>query len=428
MINEVPSFIENNRKGMERMKDMFYALNDNVYLVKGSKHGCIYDFNSSKLYSINDVLMHEIDLVNNGKILFGSVIEELEIVFEELIERGILILSETPIRHYIDEIKSEGFGPSFAWIEITNKCNLKCIHCYNESDAHKDLVMSLDNYKIVIDKILELGISRIQIIGGEPFLNKQALRAMLDYVIGKFSFIEIFTNGTLLPEEWMDFLADNNIHIALSVYSYREEMHDRVTGNKGMWLKTNRTINALKSHNIHYRVCNVLMKDIEIGKRTTDLYQIDENRDIVRMAGRANFSLLSDELIKKKLITKESFSTPIKKSFVSRLMGGHNCFQKDIYISADMNVFPCVMERRMKHCEINVNSKIILDDLIRTFNKDKINECCHCEYRYVCFDCRPDSLSGDLYEKPWYCTYKPLLGEWGNEDDFIVELRKKWET
>lgn len=32
---------------------MFYALNDDVYMVKGSKRGCIYDFNTSKLYSIN---------------------------------------------------------------------------------------------------------------------------------------------------------------------------------------------------------------------------------------------------------------------------------------------------------------------------------------------------------------------------------------
>lgn len=407
---------------------MFYALNDDVYMVKGNKRGCIYDFNTSKLYSVNEALTHEIDLVNNGEVLLGSVDEELEIAFDDLIEKKILILSEEPIKRQIEEIKAEISKPSFAWIEITNKCNLRCIHCYNESDAHKDLVMSLDDYKLVVDYLLELGINKMQIIGGEPFWDRQILRSMLDYTIKKFTFIEIFTNGTLITEEWFDFLAENNIHIALSVYSYQEEMHDRVTGYKGMWQKTNKTIDALKKHNIEYRVCNVLMKDIEVGTSTTDLYHISENKDVVRMSGRANFSLLSDELLKKKIITKKSFSAPIKKSLVSRLISGHNCFQKNIYISADMKIFPCVMERRMKHCEISANNKIILDESIRSLNKDQVNECCQCEYRYACFDCRPDSLSGDLYEKPWFCTYKPLLGEWENEDDFIVNLRKKWET
>lgn len=405
---------------------MFYALNDDVYMVKGNKRGCIYDFNTSKLYSVNDVLAHEIDLVNSGEVLVGTVNEELAIVFHDLMEKNILMLSEEPIKRQIIEVKSAISKPGFAWIEITNKCNLKCIHCYNESDVQKDLFMSLDDYKTVVDYLLELGVSKIQIIGGEPFWDKQILRNMLDYTINKFAFIEIFTNGTLITEEWFDFFAENNIHIALSVYSYQEEMHDKVTGCKGTWQKTNKTINALKKHNINYRVCNVLMKDIEVGSRTTDLYHISENKDIVRMSGRANFTLLSDELLKKKLITKKSFFKPINKSFVSRLISGHNCFQKNIYISADMNVFPCVMERRMKHCEISVNSKIILDESIRTLNKDKINECCHCEYRYACFDCRPDSLSGNLYEKPWYCTYNPLSGEWESEDDFIVNLRNKW--
>lgn len=409
------------------MKNEFYALNNNVYMVRGNSRGCIYDFNSSNLYSVNNMLAHELDLVNDGKVQAGSVNEELAMVFEELLEKGILILSEIPVRRQIDEIKLLKPEISFAWIEITNKCNMKCIHCYNESDVHKELVMSLDNYKIVVDNLLELGVKKIQIIGGEPFMNKKNLRDMLDYTVGKFTFIEIFTNGTLITEEWFDYLADNDIHIALSVYSYQEEMHDRVTGSKGSWLKTNGTISALKSHNIGYRVCNVLMKDIEIGEPTTDLYQVNEEKDVVRLSGRADFSLLSDELLKKKLITKKSFCNPIKKSFVSRLVTGHNCFQKNIYISADMSVFPCVMERRVKHCEIDADNKIILDDSIRAFNKDKIDECCHCEYRYACFDCRPDSLNGDLNEKPWYCTYRPLSGEWENEDNFIEKLKMKCE-
>lgn len=43
---------------------MFYALNENVYLVAGKVRGCIYDFNHSKLYSLNESLTQKIKLIN----------------------------------------------------------------------------------------------------------------------------------------------------------------------------------------------------------------------------------------------------------------------------------------------------------------------------------------------------------------------------
>lgn len=46
---------------------------------------------------------------------------------------------------------------------------------------------------------------------------------MLDYTVGKFQIIEIFTNGTLIPKDWFEYLAQNNIRMALSIYSYDEK-------------------------------------------------------------------------------------------------------------------------------------------------------------------------------------------------------------
>ena len=300
-----------------------------------------------------------------------------------------------------------------------------CRHCYNESAPERNSVMSLTNYKIAIDSLIDLGVEKMQIIGGEPFFDGNLLRKMLDYTVGKFQFIEIFTNGTLISDEWFNFLAENKIHIALSVYSYQSNMHDRVTRCKGSWQKTNETIKYLKKYSIPYRVCNVLMKDIEIGVDTNNLYKLSNKKDIVRMSGRANFSLLNDELIKNKLITKKTFQKKINKTFCGRLFRGHNCFNSKLYISANMEVFPCVMERRLKHCTIN--NKIILNNSIRQLNKDKVNVCCQCEYRYACFDCRPDSISEDIFAKPWYCTYDPLIGNWEDENAFILRLKKIME-
>ena len=402
---------------------MYYTLCEDVFLVDGIKKSCIYDLKGSKLFSINNLLAEKIKLINNGEISESEIDYELKKVVDYFVSEGLIKLSDRPEYHEIHEIKDIDEKCKFAWIEITSKCNLRCKHCYNESDIQCDSIMSLDKFKMVIDALVDMKVPKIQVIGGEPFFDKLTLRAMMDYVIGKFEYIEIFTNGTLFDDTWFEYLAQNNIHIALSVYSYNGNEHDKVTGVSGSWLKTNKTIQRLKDFGISYRVCNVLMKGIELGEKTDQLYTLSEKKDVVRMSGRGNFSLLSDELIKKKLITKETFQKSINKAFCRRLVSGHNCFKDKIYISANLEVFPCVMERRISHCSIE-NGKICLNDEIRFLTKDKVNECSQCEYRYACFDCRPDSLCDNIYAKPWYCTYDPQNGEWQDENDFIENLKK----
>lgn len=405
---------------------MYYALCEDVYLVKGNNKSCIYDLSSSRLFSINKVLAKEFELINKGNIQENNVEDELETVLDYFIQLGIVEKTDTPITRDINDIKEKNVICKFAWIEITSKCNLKCTHCYNESDIRCDNVMSLSDFQRVIDILVKMNVPKIQIIGGEPFLDSKMLKSMLNYAIGKFEFIEIFTNGTLITGEWFDYLKRNNISIALSIYSYDSLMHDKVTNVSGSFERTNRTIELLKENGISYRVCNVLMKDISLGKRKSDLFVLSDKKDIVRMSGRASFNLLSDELIKKKLITKQSFQKPIKKAFCRRLISGHNCFKDKIYISANLDVYPCVMERRLKHCTINEENQIVLKDDIRLLTKDGIEGCAGCEYRYACYDCRPDSLSENVYEKPWYCTYLPQTGEWENEELFIERLKEKW--
>ena len=75
--------------------------------------------------------------------------------------------------------------------------------------------MSITDFYRVVDYLVNIGVSKIQITGGEAFLNKEILRQMLSYTVGKFDFIEIFTNGTLITDEWFEYLRKNKIHIAL---------------------------------------------------------------------------------------------------------------------------------------------------------------------------------------------------------------------
>ena len=59
------------------------------------------------------------------------------------------------------------------------------------------------------------------------------------------------------------------------------------------------------------------------------------------MSGRGNLHLLNDELIKKKLITKETFSGPLNTAMVKRCMSQHNCFGSKIYIVRSNSLSLC---------------------------------------------------------------------------------------
>ena len=400
---------------------MWY-LKPNVYLVDGKINAAIYDLNNGELYHINTEAKELLHRVFNRE--NSTISSEDNIFLKELFRLNILTTKYSEISDILELYEKPNID--FVWIEVTNICNLKCIHCYNETSCNVTQIMKLSDFYHIIDELVLNGISKLQIIGGEPFILGERLFNYLVYCIGKFEYIEIFTNGTLVKENWLKYFKKNNIKIALSVYSYIESMHNKVTKDNLSWKMTNSTITKLHSYAIEYKVKNVLMKDVMIGERNTDLYKLSNRKDIVRLTGRAQLDLLSDDLLKKKLITEKNLVAKLSYSLVKKCVSGHNCFSRRLYFSSDLTVYPCVMERRINHGNIKDNSlAAIIDDEIFQINKDCIEECKECEFRYCCFDCRPDSNGNNLLNKPWYCSYMPMTGEWDKTDEFVQRIKNQ---
>ena len=59
-------------------------------------------------------------------------------------------------------------------IEITNRCNLNCRHCYVDKNQSKDL----DSKKVfdLIGQSRELSVHRLMFTGGEPLLVKDLFK------------------------------------------------------------------------------------------------------------------------------------------------------------------------------------------------------------------------------------------------------------
>ena len=228
---------------------------------------------------------------------------------------------------------------------------------------------------------------------------------MLEAAAKQFSHIELFTNGTLLNAAWCRILKRLNIRLALSVYSDSADMHDAVTGIPGSHTAVMHTVDLLRQYDIPFRTAAVAMKGIESP----------ESADVVRLSGRGNLHLLTPELLRKKLITKDTFCRPLKPERVRAAVSGNPCFSRKIYIAADLAVFPCVMERRMQHGSLRTMPlSWLLRQEILQWNRDCIPACRICEYRYACAPCLPDAVSDDPAAKPYFCTYDAANGIWND--------------
>jgi radical SAM protein with 4Fe4S-binding SPASM domain len=87
--------------------------------------------------------------------------------------------------------------PIVVW-NITRACNLKCVHCYNDSGADKATnELTTDEAKAVLDDLAQFGVPSVLFSGGEPLMRKD-LFELIGYGIGLGLRAVISTNGTLI--------------------------------------------------------------------------------------------------------------------------------------------------------------------------------------------------------------------------------------
>lgn len=393
----------------------YYNFKKGIFLVQGHVNGCIYDTNDLKLYAINSSLMTGlVELIANHRIIDDN----LKQTIDQLIDFGLLEITDSA--RDLSDIKSIGekeLNFEFGWVKVTDQCNQTCIHCFEEASPQLNSQMSLKDFKKAIQELSKTNFKAVTIFGGEPLLLRQQLPKMIAYCSKFFENYFLFTNGTLIDNYWIEVFKRYKTTINLSLHSFNREDHEKVTQLKGSYDKLYRSIDLLKNNSIPHKLSMVFMKGVNPGTKNIDS---KFTYDIVRLAGRADLKLLDETLLRDKMITQETFTEQLDLAMLKRNVVKHRCFCRRIYVNTDLTIYPCSKEKRFCHGNLrDRNIKDILRDDILYMSKDKIDGCQQCEYRYACVDCRPDTLGGDGYEKPWNCTYDPIAGEWMDVDEYI---------
>lgn len=399
----------------------YYKLNGEIYIVRGAAKCCIYDVEHNKLFSVDKQVANTIE-----NAVLGRECNLDPNILGALLTNEILVRSGEPTKAMpviADMFMGRSRKVDFAWVEVTNVCNLKCRHCYNETDRVCHKAMSLDEFKHVCNELVSYGVNQIQLIGGEPFtIPEKTLFDMLIYAHERFKSIELFFNGTKVSRSQLEWMKINvpKVRFALSLHSFIEEEQDKMTQVPGSYKKITDTLKNLKELGLTFRYVGVFTSMIKAGEESD--YGVPYKRDYIRLAGRGSLCHYDCKLLKERLKTRKSFIFKDLRKTVLEIWA-LNCFSKYFYISSDLEVYPCVMERRFSHGNLHGKTLAeVVDQKLLNFSKECVKGCCDCEYRFACLDCRPDSLSGDKYEKSWFCLYDEQTGVWRDAESRIQEL------
>jgi 12,18-didecarboxysiroheme deacetylase len=175
---------------------------------------------------------------------------------------------------------SEDKKPIAVW-NCTRRCNLKCVHCYSQSDNHTaDNELSTDEGKRLIDSLAEFGAPVVLFSGGEP-LTRKDLFDLIRHAGSQGMRAVISTNGTLITEEAADRLKGENLSYVGVSLDGTEDVNDKFRGLDGAFAQAMKGIEACQKAGLKVGL------RFTINRRNVEeipaIFDILEERDIPRV-------------------------------------------------------------------------------------------------------------------------------------------------
>lgn len=120
--------------------------------------------------------------------------------------------------------------------ELTACCNLDCKMCYihnADSNVLHARELSTETWMRIFDEAYDMGLMFATLTGGECLLRKD-FRELYLHLWKKRVSIKIFTNGTLIDDDYVAFFKKHPPRlIRISLYGSNEEAYRNVTGHEG---------------------------------------------------------------------------------------------------------------------------------------------------------------------------------------------------
>jgi len=140
---------------------------------------------------------------------------------------------------YWERARNISLGSSeldFLSINLRPICNYRCSNCFSGMGDPHDITgtLSIEETQMLISQARDLGVLAIEISGeGEPLVDRRRLEEIVSYNNQLGIITTLFSNGSLLNREILEYLASNNVSLVISMDYFNREDYEQDTCRNG---------------------------------------------------------------------------------------------------------------------------------------------------------------------------------------------------
>jgi radical SAM protein with 4Fe4S-binding SPASM domain len=298
--------------------------------------------------------------------------------------------------------------PLSVQLDLTYRCNERCIHCYLDHDDHGE--MTTIEIKRLFDELAAAGVFILTLSGGEIMLRKDFFE-LLEYARELTFCVKLKTNAILIRQPEAERIRALGVDsIQVSIYSHLAEVHDAITKIPGSLKRSLDGIRFLKAHGLKVIVASVLMAQnsgdyhgvralaIELGVDftldPTVTPKMDGDRSILSL--NAGHAVLRDLFRDPALVgdAEQFCALPANADADADILEDVPCSagHTACYVSPYGDVYPCVQfplpsgnVRRSRFLDIWKHSEALNE--VRSIRLRDLSSCSHCGHVSACSRC-----------------------------------------
>lgn len=220
-----------------------------IHLFQENGYYIVIDVNSGAIHELNEETYRILSHFDERGIFVMSEelkdIDDLEEILEEIeeLKREGELFSEDIFKPMAMELKERQSVLKAMCPHVAHSCNMDCEYCFaGKGEYHGDAgLMSYETGKKAIDYLIENSPGRknleVDFFGGEPLLNWQVIKKLVDYgrslekSTGKNFRFTLTTNGLLIDDDVIDFCNREMSNVVLSLDGSRDT-NDRMRKTK----------------------------------------------------------------------------------------------------------------------------------------------------------------------------------------------------
>lgn len=291
--------------------------------------------------------------------------------------------------------------------DITDMCNLNCIHCSANACMGKEKKDITPRSLVIAKQVLKINPERIILSGGEPLMHP-GLKEIVNYIRGGFDkTLTLMTNGTLITKEMAEFIALHFDSVDVSLDGYDEETCSYIRG-KGVFARAIKGIELLQAAGMKKISASMLVtpktfESIEMFNRLCEKYELHPVIRSLTPSGRAQNHLKELELPPNWDNRSEEAEKEFVKEYIRNKKIPATCSAtfSTFQINKDGDIYPCqIMDDKRfllgNICEIeNIEEYVYQRTFVdgqgyKEFSKylpEHLSGCSKCEANVFCHAC-----------------------------------------